>query len=615
MASRINLAQAFQPADAAELETNIQQVRQNRIKLKEIQRLAAKDELVRNVTKQHTVTDPSTGNVATDHAAVVKDLYIKDPQAAESYQSHVEDMQAERVTRAATAAKAQEDRAKAARTEATDFAKMAAEELSAIDEKGDQAQAKADYEAAVDRLEAAGAPIQPQDKLYSKGRVAFFKRKLIGPEKLIEDENKDADRVSREEIARINQRGGIIKENIQQQGGITKEVIKLEGKNNGGDINLLGIDAGKITSPYGNRRDPFSGERKFHGGIDMSIALNTPIPALDSGTVVSSGKKGGYGNQVRVKYDNGREVSYSHLNDTRGLKSGDKVKKGQVVALTGSTGKSTGPHVHVEEYKDGKKVVPSNNDVTPVKVLQALDKYKGPSRMSKQGEMTLRANPEYKRLSSTNFEAQLTDIEQVVDAIQNKELQTGPGRGGRNVIDRAAVGLRNTIGVGLPGVDEDAAEGRVTAYDALQRVSTKAGIEALAGIGGNDTDRDFDRALSTTVGNLRTKTYNLATAKTTAELIKLGMEKKAFYEKWTNVAGSPQATINGQTFTDAWAAKSAVRQKEIASVANKYGLYKGGTSPIKSKLTNKIIVRNSSDYANASKGAIVVWNGKEYRKP
>lgn len=103
----------------------------------------------------------------------------------------------------------------------------------------------------------------------------------------------------------------------------------------------------RVTSPYGWRIHPISKTRKFHSGTDFGIGANTPLPALDSGTITASKWGGGYGNMVDLLGDNGYAYRYAHLN-TRAFKVGDKVNRGDIIGKSGSTGNSTGPHLHLE---------------------------------------------------------------------------------------------------------------------------------------------------------------------------------------------------------------------------------------------------------------------------
>lgn len=113
----------------------------------------------------------------------------------------------------------------------------------------------------------------------------------------------------------------------------------------------------RISSEYGMRKDPFNGERAFHGGIDLAVKRGTPITALKDGVVTFSGWKGGYGNTVIVAHEGGLETMYSHAARTH-VNEGDTVKAGALLADVGSTGRSTGPHLHFEVRKNGEAVNP-----------------------------------------------------------------------------------------------------------------------------------------------------------------------------------------------------------------------------------------------------------------
>jgi len=120
------------------------------------------------------------------------------------------------------------------------------------------------------------------------------------------------------------------------------------------------INRGWISSPYGRRIDPFTGKLAWHQGIDFATAITgVDVQAVASGVVTYAGEKQGYGMMVKVNHGNGYETLYAH--DEKVLvKPGDIVKKGQVIALSGSTGRSTGPHVHFEVHKNGRVVDPAS---------------------------------------------------------------------------------------------------------------------------------------------------------------------------------------------------------------------------------------------------------------
>ena len=110
---------------------------------------------------------------------------------------------------------------------------------------------------------------------------------------------------------------------------------------------------GYITSGYGGRADPFGGGRQFHKGIDFDARRGEPVMSVADGVVSYSGVRSGYGNVVEVDHGNGFVTRYAH-NARNSVKVGDLVRSGQQLALAGSTGRSTGVHVHLEVWENGR---------------------------------------------------------------------------------------------------------------------------------------------------------------------------------------------------------------------------------------------------------------------
>ena len=115
--------------------------------------------------------------------------------------------------------------------------------------------------------------------------------------------------------------------------------------------------SGEITSPYGYRTHPIWGTTIYHSGIDIGVDEGTPVHAADGGTVAWSGWMGGYGYAVVIDHGNGMSTLYGH-NSELAVSEGQDVGKGQVIAYAGSTGNSTGPHVHFEVRISGDPVDP-----------------------------------------------------------------------------------------------------------------------------------------------------------------------------------------------------------------------------------------------------------------
>lgn len=119
-------------------------------------------------------------------------------------------------------------------------------------------------------------------------------------------------------------------------------------------------DGGYVSSSFGGRSNPFSGYgRDWHPGIDIAVDYGTPVYASAAGYVQQAGWYGGYGNYIRLGHDFGYETAYGHMSRLA-VSAGSFVKKGQVIGYVGSTGYSTGPHLHFEVLKDGQQVNPSS---------------------------------------------------------------------------------------------------------------------------------------------------------------------------------------------------------------------------------------------------------------
>lgn len=119
------------------------------------------------------------------------------------------------------------------------------------------------------------------------------------------------------------------------------------------------VESGWVSSGFGVRSDPFTGRKAIHEGVDIASRLGSPIKALGGGVVSYAGEKQGYGMVVEINHGNGYTTRYAHAREVL-VKVGDRIEKGQEVALVGSSGRSTGPHLHFEVLREGRAVNPSS---------------------------------------------------------------------------------------------------------------------------------------------------------------------------------------------------------------------------------------------------------------
>lgn len=142
------------------------------------------------------------------------------------------------------------------------------------------------------------------------------------------------------------------------------------GKNIRGFLLRTPVDAVRISSNFGLRRHPILGYNRMHPGIDFAAPSGTPVYAAGDGVVVAAGRAGGYGNQVKIRHQGGWVTAYAHLSRfASGVRAGQKVRQGQVVAYVGSTGLSTGPHLHYEVLLKGAKINPKGAKVPQGTIL------------------------------------------------------------------------------------------------------------------------------------------------------------------------------------------------------------------------------------------------------
>jgi len=135
------------------------------------------------------------------------------------------------------------------------------------------------------------------------------------------------------------------------------------------------INGARLSSSFGMRKHPIDGFNKMHRGTDFAAPKGTPIMASGNGVVKKVGWCGGGGNCVKIKHNSTYETVYAHMSKfARGIKSGVRVKQGQTIGYVGSTGKSTGPHLHYEVIVNGKKVNSQTLKLPSGKVLKGKDR-------------------------------------------------------------------------------------------------------------------------------------------------------------------------------------------------------------------------------------------------
>jgi len=135
------------------------------------------------------------------------------------------------------------------------------------------------------------------------------------------------------------------------------------------------INGARLSSPFGMRKHPIDGFNKMHRGTDFAAPMGTPIMASGDGVVKKAGWCGGGGNCVKIKHNSSYQTIYAHMSKfARGIKTGVRVKQGQTIGYVGSTGKSTGPHLHYEVIVNGKKVNSQKLKLPSGKILKGKER-------------------------------------------------------------------------------------------------------------------------------------------------------------------------------------------------------------------------------------------------
>lgn len=148
-------------------------------------------------------------------------------------------------------------------------------------------------------------------------------------------------------------------DNREMQLAIVADLIQDRHLKRENEPSGLPAEKGWISSYFGTRADPFTGKQAWHNGVDIAGKLGSDVLSVAAGVVTFSGEKSGYGEMIEITHDNGYVTRYGHNSELH-VALGEIVKKGQVISSMGSTGRSTGPHVHFEVYKHGRAVDPAS---------------------------------------------------------------------------------------------------------------------------------------------------------------------------------------------------------------------------------------------------------------
>lgn len=139
----------------------------------------------------------------------------------------------------------------------------------------------------------------------------------------------------------------------------TVDYFDAKGRSSRKALTLTPIDGARISSGYGRRKHPILGYTKMHRGTDFAAPSGTPVYAAGNGTIEKAGRNGSYGRYIRIRHSGNYKTAYAHLRGyAKGIKSGRRVSQGQVIGYVGTSGRSTGPHLHYEILRGNKQINP-----------------------------------------------------------------------------------------------------------------------------------------------------------------------------------------------------------------------------------------------------------------
>lgn len=209
----------------------------------------------------------------------------------------------------------------------------------------------ADVQAHMERLDALGEHLTQVARI-SSTEFDFSRSPTGGPLRF-----DDLDRQSLPELKQTLDTLGSELERREGQLFALESFLLWQQRESGDFLQGMPVRRGYISSQFGTRADPFTGKNAFHGGLDIVGNEGTPIYAVAPGLVTWAGPRTGYGNMVEVSHGNGLLTRYAHARSVA-VHVGDTLSEGQLLAAMGSTGRSTGPHLHYEVVRDGHLINP-----------------------------------------------------------------------------------------------------------------------------------------------------------------------------------------------------------------------------------------------------------------
>lgn len=154
----------------------------------------------------------------------------------------------------------------------------------------------------------------------------------------------------------------------------TVDYFDAKGQSNKKTLMKTPIDGARISSGFGMRKHPVLGYNKMHKGMDFAAPTGTPIYASGNGTIAFAGRKGGYGNYVQIRHNGSLSTAYAHMHRfAKNIATGKRVKQGEIIGYVGTTGRSTGPHLHYEVLIAGAQVNPNRVDLPTGETLKGKE--------------------------------------------------------------------------------------------------------------------------------------------------------------------------------------------------------------------------------------------------